>query len=180
MLLIGTSQLLKVTKRLPGQLEPDVDKGAILLRAYGNDSDILIDRDMEAATHALLAERDLAAPLLARFQNGLLYSFLPGCACTSQDLVKEPVWRAIAARLGKWHALLPLPSSKTADPAQSPSTIWTVMRQWVAALPSNTKDDRERNNHLKNELERSIAYLSEERSSITSKVSLMSKYDSIY
>ena len=94
--------------------------------------------------------------------------------------MKEPVWRAIAARLGEWHALLPLPNPKTADPAQSPSTIWTVMRQWVAALPSNTKDDRERNNHLKNELERSIAYLSEERSSITSKVSLMSKYDSIY
>ena len=83
MLLIGTSQLLKVSKPQPGQLEPDVDKGAILLRAYGNDSDILIDRDMEATTHALLAERDLAAPLLARFQNGFLYSFLPGCACTS-------------------------------------------------------------------------------------------------
>jgi ethanolamine kinase len=146
------------------------------LRAYGNDSDILIDRDMEATTHTLLAERGLAAPLLARFKNGLLYKFMPGRVCTPQDLIKEPVWRAVAAQLGEWHARLPLPSPKTgkayeegdvmqtgrdwtiASPPPSRS-IWTVLQEWVAALPSGTKEAEIRKNLLQKELDKSFLEL---------------------
>jgi len=105
-------KLLKITKQSPGSSDFQNEKKAVLLRAYRRDSEILIDRDTEATTHALLAERGLAPPLLARFNNGLLYGFLPGRVCTPRDLLKEPVWRAVAVRLGEWHARLPLPNSK--------------------------------------------------------------------
>ena len=78
------------------------------MRAYGRDSEVLIDRDMEATTHALPADRGLASPLLSLFKNGLLYNFLPGRVCTPADLSTEPIWRAVARRLGEWHARLPL------------------------------------------------------------------------
>jgi ethanolamine kinase len=80
------------------------------MRAYGNNTEILIDRDREAKSHALLAERGLASPLLARFENGLLYRFIQGRVCIPQDLISEPVWGAVARRLGEWHGSLPIES----------------------------------------------------------------------
>lgn len=165
-----TIKLLKITKQVPGWSQSETDKQAILLRAYGRDSDILVDREVEIKTHELLAERGLAAPLFARFENGLLYKYLPGHVCTAHDLLREPVWRAIAARLGEWHAKLPLSSidavkaldnkgpesgsgtDSITDRFRSPN-IWTVLQKWVAALPTRTDEEKGRKDTLQKELE---------------------------
>ena len=169
-----TGKLLKITKQSPGRSDFQNDKEAVLLRAYGRDSEVLVDRDTEATTHALLAERALASPLLARFTNGLLYRFLPGHVCTPQDLLKEPVWRAVAIRLGEWHARLPLPSSKVertgqsqseaknpevATTAPSPRTIWTVMQEWINAIPSESPEAKTRKNDLQKGFHKSFSEL---------------------
>jgi ethanolamine kinase len=86
------------------------------MRAYGNNTEILIDRDREAQSHGLLAKRGLAPPLLARFNNGLLYRFIQGRVCTPQDLTSEPVWRGVAKRLGQWHGSLPIDSAPDSQP----------------------------------------------------------------
>ena len=86
------------------------------MRAYGNNTEILIDRDREARSHALLAARGLAPPLLARFENGLLYRFIQGRVCTAQDLTSEPVWRSVARELGEWHGSLPIDSVPDGKP----------------------------------------------------------------
>lgn len=168
-------KLLKLTKQSPGRPDFQNDKEAVLLRAYGKDSEVLSNRDTEATTHALLAERELAPPLLARFNNGLLYRFLPGRLCTPQDLLKESVWRAVAIRLGEWHARLPLPSCKaegvspgrpeatnrqvaTRSPnAQSPRTIWTVMQEWTEAIPSKSPEAKARKIDLQKALHKSFS-----------------------
>lgn len=62
----------------------------------------------EFASHTLLARHSLAPPLLGRFQNGLLYRYMRGQVCTASDLGREAVWRAVARRLGEWHAVLPI------------------------------------------------------------------------
>ncbi len=80
----------------------------------------------ETKSHKLLAERGLAPPLLARFQNGLLYRFIRGQVCSPEDLTRECVWRGVARRLAEWHAVVPvdqiqgnaLPASE--DEIQSP------------------------------------------------------------
>lgn len=174
--------LLKITKKVPGGSDEENDKESILLRAYGADSAILVDRDMEAATHALLSRQGLAAPLLARFENGLLYRYQPGRTCTAEDLGREGIWRAIAARLGEWHARLPLPTPKKhqseetgidrpnsdrleATQARSiesriPSpNIWSVMQQWVHALPARTEAEKTHRVVLQKELQRSFEEL---------------------
>lgn len=183
-----TGKLLKITKQSPGRSEFENDKEAVLLRAYGRDSEVLIDRDTEATTHALLAERDLAAPLLARFNNGLLYQFLPGRVCTPQDLLMEPVWRAVAVRLGEWHARLPLPTSSvelasqsqpeakdrqvasTTPSALSPRTIWTVMQEWTDAIPSKSISAKTRKNDLQKALHKSFSELVQDGDEDYSKV----------
>ena len=65
----------------------------------------------ETTSHSLLAQRNLAPSLLARFNNGLLYKFIRGHVCTPKDLTKEQVWRAVARRLAEWHAVLPVVSA---------------------------------------------------------------------
>ncbi|EXJ85302.1 ethanolamine kinase [Capronia epimyces CBS 606.96] len=174
-----TNTLLKVSKYLPGQSHADVDRESILLRAYGNNTEILIDRDREARSHALLAERGLAPPLLARFKNGLLYRYIIGQVCTPGDLITEPVWRAVAKRLGEWHARLPVDSASQANDVDSTNgttpnsprpysdpegrkpvqNIWSVMQKWTDALPCDTSKQRARKESLQKELSQSITDL---------------------
>lgn len=116
---------------------------------------ILVDRDMEARTRALPTQYKLAPPLLPRFDNGLLYKFTPGRVCNARDLGREPVWRAVATRLGEWHSLLPLPD-KNRD---KECNIWTVLQQWVDALPMDTLDELATKAKLAKELHRSLADL---------------------
>src|SRR4051794_34883422 len=110
------------------------------MRAYGNNTEILIDRDREAKSHGLLAERGLASPLLARFQNGLLYRFIQGRVCTPQDLISEPVWRGVAKRLGQWHGSLPIDSGPDSKPLTNGTngTNDTNGNTWNGDIPHNT------------------------------------------
>ena len=149
---------MKLSKERPHHPISGSDEEAILLRAYGNGSDILVDRDMEAHTHTLLTRQGLAAPLLARFQNGLLYRFTPGRVCTAQDLGRESTWRAVAAKLGEWHARLPLPKQELGNERN----IWTVLKQWVAALPADEPEEDKRKKSLEAELQRSMVELGQD------------------
>ncbi|KAA8651982.1 hypothetical protein EYZ11_001758 [Aspergillus tanneri] len=110
-----TNTLLKVINRKPGLTEEQIDHEAVLMRAYGNHTEILIDRERETKSHALLASHGLAPPLLARFQNGLLYRFIRGRPATYEDLVKAPIWRGVARRLAQWHAVLPIGGAPAAS-----------------------------------------------------------------
>ncbi|PYH87160.1 putative ethanolamine kinase [Aspergillus uvarum CBS 121591] len=103
-----TNTLLKIINRKPGLTEEQIDHDAVLMRAYGNHTEILIDRERETSSHALLASYGLAPPLLARFKNGLLYRFLRGRPATHEDLATPPVWGGVARRLAQWHAVLPV------------------------------------------------------------------------
>ena len=140
-------------------------------------------------SHALLAQHDLAPPLLARFQNGLVYRFIEGRVCSPADLAKELVWRGVAKRIAQWHAVLPIVSDgrkavviddakvplaqsppassdariklSTIAPAKPAPNIWTVMQKWIFALPARTKAEVAQNTMLQQELERSSAELSD-------------------
>ncbi|TAQ89003.1 hypothetical protein B7494_g2685 [Chlorociboria aeruginascens] len=108
-----TNTLLKVVKQKPGLSAEEGDNEAILLRAYGQGTDVLIDRERETQNHELLSKYGLAPELLARFQNGMLYRFIRGAVTSPADLRRPNVWRAVARRLAEWHAVVPcLPASR--------------------------------------------------------------------
>ncbi|KAI4214466.1 MAG: hypothetical protein LQ351_002883 [Letrouitia transgressa] len=181
-----TNTLLKAIKRRPGYTEEQIDQESVLLRAYGKGTDVLIDREKEAASHRLLAKSNLAPPLLARFQNGLIYKYIRGQVCTPEDLAREPVWRGVARRLAEWHALLPIGSAENASatagvggamtllpslstprvpsqetinaitPGKIHPNVWTVMQKWILALPTTGNAETERQATLQKELERTV------------------------
>ncbi|KAI5364637.1 putative protein kinase-like domain superfamily [Septoria linicola] len=98
-----TNILAKVTKK-----DAEGNESAVLVRAYGQDTEILIDREREIKTHALLASKGLASPLLARFENGIVYRFCPGDVCSTDDLSKPdyavpaPAAFELANHFGEW------------------------------------------------------------------------------
>ena len=180
-----TNTLLKAAKRRPAWTEEQIDAEAVLIRAYGEGTEILIDREREAASQRLLASLSLAPPLLARFQNGILYRFLQGRVSTPADLRRPSVYRGVARRLGEWHARLPVdvpmptieqpngapgppvrmtPSKRTRSveeayavtPGKVTPNMWTVMQRWIFALPTSTGAERTRKTQLQEEMRRTL------------------------
>lgn len=164
-----TNTLSKATKKVPGNTESQNDDNAILMRAYGKGTDVLIDREREMKAHSLLASMNLAPPLLARFNNGLMYKFVQGDVCTPEDLRRPEVYKQTAKLLGQWHATLPM-SAITMTPkleeeahrkhcgmregnhTRPMPNIWSVMQQWIDALPNDTEEEKQRNQMLDTEL----------------------------
>ena len=108
-----TNTLLKVVKKRPGLTAEEIDNEAVLLRAYGQGTDLIIDRERETQNHELLMQHNLAPTLLARFHNGMLYRFIRGAVTAPADLRTEEIWRGVARRLAEWHAVVPcLPSTR--------------------------------------------------------------------
>lgn len=121
----------------------------------------------EALSHALLAQKHLAPPLVARFQNGLLYRFIEGRPCTPADLRRDDIWPATARKIAEWHGILPTSETTAACteddkkwveinkllPNKPIPNVWTIMAKWIDALPNKTKDETERNSRLRQELD---------------------------
>ncbi|KJZ79112.1 hypothetical protein HIM_01263 [Hirsutella minnesotensis 3608] len=178
-----TNTLLKAENRRPGLSKAEIDRESILLRAYGSGSDVLIDREREAANHELLMRHGLAPALLARFANGMLYRFVPGEVAKPKDLANPEILAAIARRLAQWHATVPcLPDSRAqgenghngtanvdankakimnAAPGKPFPNVWTTMQKWILALPTDTDELRERRDRLQRELEEMVRNLSQ-------------------
>lgn len=93
------------------------------------------------SSHALLSTRGLAPPLLARFQNGLLYRFVRGRVATPADLVSAPVWRGVARRLGQWHAVLPISGIDASFPTKSAMPIVQQVEINGSERSPNPQDD---------------------------------------
>jgi len=177
-----TNTLLKAVNKRPGLSKEEVDKEAILLRAYGNGTDLIIDRHRETQNHELLGKFGLAPELLARFENGMLYRFIRGTVTHPEDLRKPAIYKAVARRLAEWHARVPciggrtghsrknskadgfpVPASTLGDaefqtaidnvaPGKPPPNVWTVMQKWIFALPTDTEAQRARQAELQKEL----------------------------
>ena len=174
-----TNTLLKAVNRRPGLSKSEIEQEAVLLRAYGNGTDVLIDREREAANHELLMRHNLAPQLLARFGNGMLYRFITGAVAQPKDLADPPILHAIARRLAQWHATVPcIPASSLGRNGSSKGddeskhalivkasagkpipNVWTTMQKWILALPTDTEARRERKALLQQELETMVQRL---------------------
>lgn len=110
-----TNTLLKAVNQRAGLSRDAIDQDAILLRAYGHGTDLIIDRQREAQNHELLMHHGLAPALLARFENGMMYRFVRGEVTRPEDMRRTEISVAIARRLAQWHATVPcIPQTKCA------------------------------------------------------------------
>ncbi|KAL5615475.1 hypothetical protein BROUX41_005520 [Berkeleyomyces rouxiae] len=164
-----TNTLLKIINTANGTRSADeADKYAFLLRAYGNGTDVIIDREREAENHELLMRHGLAPELLARFRNGMLYRYIRGTVTHPEDLRQPEIFTAVARRLAEWHATVPCIAAKNAPTSTTTPTqgrarsatsgkpvpnMWTVLQKWILALPTKTDDQKKNQSTLQAEFE---------------------------
>lgn len=147
-----TNTLIKVSRHNSQISSSEAGPDAVLIRAYGNGTDTMIDRTKELRVHQLLAAKALASPLLAKFNNGFMYGFIPGQACAAEDFHNDEISQAIATRLGEWHGSLPI-SALTESKSSDVPTIWSNAQKWIDLLPADSKELRERNDMFRAELD---------------------------
>lgn len=113
----------------------------ILVRIYGNKTDLLIDRNAEKTNIKLLYGHKLAPQLYATFKNGLCYEYVPGVTPNSQSIYEPKIWKLVATHMANMHKL-PLTSSQ----ASKEPMLKTKTLKFLDLIPEKftdiTKDER--------------------------------------
>lgn len=92
----GITNMLLLCTHTPSQ-------ETLLMRVYGQGTNLIIDRHREFVSQLVLNSLKLAPPIHARFSNGLIYGFLPGRSLEPKELSNPFLYPLIAQQLGNWH-----------------------------------------------------------------------------
>ncbi|KAI8057961.1 choline/ethanolamine kinase [Syncephalis plumigaleata] len=115
-----TNKLVRCT-HIPSQTN-------VLIRAYGRRSEVIIDRKQEITNLVCLAKLNLSPPLYGRFDNGLVYGFIPGRVLLPEQLCDAHMGQCVARKLARWHEVrVPGPLE-----AKLFSTLW----RWMNEVPN--------------------------------------------
>ncbi|CAG8620725.1 9278_t:CDS:10 [Ambispora gerdemannii] len=80
-----------------------VNRFEIIIRVYGKNSQIFVDRKQEIRNMLELSKLGLSAPLYAKFKNGLIYGFVSGESLTLENLKDPFISSQIAKKLATLH-----------------------------------------------------------------------------
>jgi len=118
-----TNKLFKVVS------ENMEEKQSALVRVYGLNTELLIDREQEIMTIVCLAREGLGSALYGRFNNGICYGFIKGTAFTPPDMKCPIKSKLVAKKLASLHNTTVW--IKTRD--RSPN-LFRTLRKWLHEL----------------------------------------------
>ncbi|XP_043943631.1 ethanolamine kinase 1-like [Protopterus annectens] len=78
-----------ITNKLLACYVEDMSKDVVLVRIYGNKTELFVDRDTEIKSFLILYAQGCAPQLYCTFNNGLCYAYMPGTAL-DPDHVRNP------------------------------------------------------------------------------------------
>jgi ethanolamine kinase len=97
-----------ITNKLIGCFYADPERfmqEVLLVRIYGRNSELMIDRTAEKRNMAVLFKAGLAPQLYATFNNGLVYDYVPGVTLNQSSIFDDKIWRLVAANMARMHKL---------------------------------------------------------------------------
>ncbi|XP_062402638.1 ethanolamine kinase 1-like [Sardina pilchardus] len=97
----------------------------VLVRVYGNMTDLYLDRRKEMEMFQILHEHGCGPKLYCSFDNGICYEFLHGMVLDDPLLRQPDIYRLIAEEMAKIHSIKP----RTSSPPQV--VLWTKMSQFL-------------------------------------------------
>ena len=110
----------------------------VLVRRYGHNTELVINRDAENALFARLSALGVSPPLHGLFENGRVEGWLDGHrAMTPAEMAAPEHQHNIARALRRWHSL----------PVEGPPSLWDTLTRWLtkaAALEFEGGEDRAR------------------------------------
>ncbi|XP_071988689.1 ethanolamine kinase 1, partial [Engystomops pustulosus] len=106
----------------------------VLVRIYGNKTELLVDREEELKSFRVLQSHGCAPKLHCTFNNGLCYEFMQGAALDPEHVCNPKIYRLIARQLARIHAI-------HAHNGWIPkSNLWLKMRAYFSLVPSEFPD----------------------------------------
>ncbi|XP_017062291.1 ethanolamine kinase [Drosophila ficusphila] len=120
--------------------EPPVQysDNVVLVRIYGNKTDLLIDRKAETQNFLLLHTYGLAPSLYATFKNGLVYEYVPGTTLNTDSVLCPEIWPLVARRMAEMHRKVRKHGeSATAKPLPM---IWKKTQSFLDLVPERFSD----------------------------------------
>ncbi|XP_007895485.1 ethanolamine kinase 1 [Callorhinchus milii] len=123
-----------ITNKLVGCYVGDSFEDVVLVRVYGNKTELLVDRENEVKSFRVFHTYGCAPRLYCTFQNGLCYEFVEGTALDPEDVRSPSIFRLIARQLAKIHSIhahngwLPKPN------------LWLKLEKYFALVPTELTD----------------------------------------
>ncbi|XP_065205682.1 ethanolamine kinase 2 [Planococcus citri] len=77
----------------------------MLVRVYGEKTDLFIDRLVEVQNFKLMSSKGYAPKLFATFDNGMVYSYIPGDVLNVTSCKDASIYPLVATMLAKMHKL---------------------------------------------------------------------------
>ncbi|XP_074038446.1 ethanolamine kinase 1 isoform X2 [Leptinotarsa decemlineata] len=126
-----------ITNKLVGCKSEKADESeTILVRVYGNKTDLLIDRKAETRNIILLNRAGLAPDLFATFDNGLAYRFIPGNTLNCDTIIRPNIYYLVAKRMANLHNVL------REEKVQPEPLIWNKLQQFLDLVPDVFCDEK--------------------------------------
>ena len=94
-----------LTNKLVGAYFNGKKEEMILVRIYGQNSELMIDRQKEIKNMQILHENGCGAKLYAIFQNGIAYQYLSGTILSVESIRDPNIFPAVAAACSKMHSI---------------------------------------------------------------------------
>lgn len=107
----------------------------ILIRVYGNKTDLLIDRKAETRNFKLLNAAGLAPRLYGTFETGLVYEYVEGDILTVDTCHVENVYTLVAQTMADMHCV-----HGSGDMDRQPN-LWCKMKQFLDLVPDDRFSD---------------------------------------
>ncbi|KAJ3602972.1 hypothetical protein NHX12_030716 [Muraenolepis orangiensis] len=122
------------TNKLVGCYVEDSPEDVVLVRVYGNKTELFVDRDNELKSFQVLHANGCAPRLYCTFQNGICYEFMQGDALGTQDVRDPALLRMISREMARIHAIhahngcVPKPN------------LWIKMRKYFSLVATEFTD----------------------------------------
>jgi ethanolamine kinase len=113
----------------------------VLIRTFGANSEVLIDRIQESENIKHLSVLGLCPEVYARFDNGMVYGYVEGDVFSLDDMTEKA--GLVAKHLAEWHSIKMQHGSKP--------SLFVTIDAWLEKLPHNSKLSEMTRDHLKME-----------------------------
>ncbi|XP_017034923.1 ethanolamine kinase [Drosophila kikkawai] len=110
----------------------------VLVRIYGNKTDLLIDRKAETQNFLLLHTYGLAPSLYATFKNGLVYEYVPGTTLNTDSVLCPEIWPLVARRMAEMHRKVKKHGESSATKPMP--MIWKKTQSFLDLVPERFSD----------------------------------------
>ncbi|XP_048512124.1 ethanolamine kinase isoform X2 [Athalia rosae] len=107
----------------------------VMVRVYGQKTNLFIDRKAETRNIRLLHEVGFTHCLYATFNNGIAYQFLPGDILTVDTVRIRSVYGLVAKRMAQMHKFNPIHPKISRDPF-----IWDKTKKFLDMIPKSFCD----------------------------------------